>query len=351
MPGLRSINISKRFEETMALDSVSLEIPTGELWVLLGPSGCGKTTFLRIAAGLEEADSGELFFGSRRVDKLRPRDRNVALVFQNYSLYPHMTVAGNLAFPLKSIGYKKKEITTRVQETAAMLGLADRLDSRPSQLSGGQRQRVALGRAIIRKPDMFLLDEPLSNLDADLRSRMRAEIVSLQKQLGVTMLHVTHDQSEALTMADKIIVMNKGRIEQTGSPEQIYRYPATLFVARFLGSPPMNILKARIEGNTLYPFGISMHNHALGRDLPSLHIGLRPEMIKVRADGNFSGSISSCEYAGHSYLLKLNFQGTELVLAGVPQSMAVGSTVNFGFDDRELLFFDSESGRNLMQTA
>lgn len=351
MIGLRSIDISKRFEETMALDSVSLEIPTGELWVLLGPSGCGKTTFLRIAAGLEEADSGELFIGNRRVDRLRPRDRNVALVFQNYSLYPHMTVAGNLAFPLKSTGHKKKEIAARVQEIAGMLGLADRLDSRPGQLSGGQRQRVALGRAIIRKPDLFLLDEPLSNLDADLRSRMRAEIVTLQKQLGVTMLHVTHDQSEALTMADKIIVMNKGRIEQTGSPEQIYRYPATLFVARFLGSPPMNILKARIEGSTLYPFGLSMLNHALGRDLPSLRIGLRPETIKVRPDGKYSGSIISCEYAGHSYLIKLDFQGRELFLAGVPQPMGVGSTVNFGFDDKDLLFFDSESGRNLIQTA
>ncbi|RME22990.1 MAG: ABC transporter ATP-binding protein, partial [Candidatus Zixiibacteriota bacterium] len=207
MAGLVIRNVTKRFGADVVLDNINLELADGELAVLLGPSGCGKTTLLRIIAGLEEAEAGEVYIGNRRVDGLPPRKRQVALVFQNYSLYPHMTVARNLAFPLKVAGLKREDIRRKVTAVAELIGLGDRLDSKPGELSGGQRQRVALGRAIIREPDIFLLDEPLSNLDADLRLRMRAEIVALQKKLGTTMVHVTHDQSEALTMADRIVLL------------------------------------------------------------------------------------------------------------------------------------------------
>jgi ABC-type sugar transport system ATPase subunit len=203
MPELILKDLSKSFGPTEVLKNISLEMSDGELLVLLGPSGCGKSTCLRLIAGLEEADSGEIYIGPRRVDHLSARDRNVAMVFQNYSLYPHMSVAKNLAFPLKVAGVGKAEIADRVEQAARMLGLSEKLQDKPGQLSGGQRQRVALGRAIIRKPDLFLLDEPLSNLDADLRGRMRREIVRIQKQLGVTTVHVTHDQAEALTMGDR----------------------------------------------------------------------------------------------------------------------------------------------------
>ena len=347
MSGLKLLNLCKKFDEAVVLDDVSLELPEGQLWVLLGPSGCGKSTLLRIVAGLEESDSGEVFIGNRRIDKLRPRDRNVALVFQNYSLYPHMSVAGNLAFPLKAAGINRKEIAKRVMETATMIGLGERLDAKPRQLSGGQRQRVALGRAIIRKPDLFLLDEPMSNLDADLRHRMRSEIISLQKNLGVTMLHVTHDQSEALTMADKIIVMNNGKIEQMGSPEQIYGSPSSLFVATFLGQPTMNIIDGKIERSTLIPFGLSMLNRSLGRDISNIKIGLRPEVIQISPDGTFSGSVLSCEYLGHQYIISLEFQGAKLQVSGISQPLSVGSIINFKFDERELIFFDAQSGINL----
>jgi multiple sugar transport system ATP-binding protein len=248
MAGLSVKEISKSFDGTRVLDRVSLELSEGELLVLLGPSGCGKSTLLRIIAGIEEADSGEIHLGGKRVDQLRPKDRNVALVFQNYSLYPHMSVEKNLGFPLSVAKTPKAEIAARVKEIAAMLGLSDRLSDRPAQLSGGQRQRVALGRAIIRKPSIFLLDEPLSNLDADLRVRMRQEIVKLQRQVGVAMVHVTHDQTEALTMADRVALLHKGRIEQIGTPEELYRAPATLNVAQFVGQPKINAIVSQVDG-------------------------------------------------------------------------------------------------------
>jgi multiple sugar transport system ATP-binding protein len=226
---------------------LSLEIAEAELLVLVGPSGCGKTTALRMIAGLEDISSGDLYIGGRRVNDVLERDRDIAMVFQNYALYPHMTVAQNIAFSLKLARRPKQEIRERVQETARLLGLEDLLDRRPKQLSGGQKQRVAMGRAIIRKPQVFLMDEPLSNLDAQLRVHMRGEIEALQKRLGVTTVYVTHDQVEAMTMGDRVAVLRSGELQQIDTPTNVYDRPANLFVAGFIGSPPMNLARGTLE--------------------------------------------------------------------------------------------------------
>ena len=258
MAGILIKNLSKAFDGHVVLKDVSLEIAEGELLVLLGPSGCGKSTLLRIIAGLETADSGEIFIGEKRIDKLEPKDRDVALVFQNYALYPHMSVAKNLAFPLTIAKTKKREKQKKVLEVAELLGLLDKLSQRPATLSGGERQRVALGRAIIREPALFLLDEPLSNLDAELRARMRKEIVSLQKRVGRSMIHVTHDQTEALTMADKIALLHDGNLVQLGTPQEIYKNPKTIFVAGVIGQPAMNLINAKTENGKLIPFDLNL---------------------------------------------------------------------------------------------
>src|SRR5512145_2198766 len=230
-----------------AVKELSLEIAEAELLVLVGPSGCGKTTALRMIAGLEDISSGDLFIGGRRMNDVLERDRDIAMVFQNYALYPHMTVAQNIAFSLRLAKRPKHEIRERVQETARLLGLEDLLDRRPKQLSGGQRQRVAMGRAIIRKPQVFLMDEPLSNLDAQLRVHMRGEIEALQKRLGVTTVYVTHDQVEAMTMGDRVAVLRGGELQQVDTPTNVYDRPTNLFVAGFIGSPPMNLARATLE--------------------------------------------------------------------------------------------------------
>ena len=230
-----------------AVKELSLEIAEAELLVLVGPSGCGKTTALRMIAGLEDISSGDLYIGGKRVNDVLERDRDIAMVFQNYALYPHMTVAQNIAFSLKLAKRPKQEIRQRVHETAELLGLEELLDRRPKQLSGGQRQRVAMGRAIIRKPQVFLMDEPLSNLDAQLRVHMRGEIEALQKRLGVTTVYVTHDQIEAMTMGDRVAVLRSGELQQVDTPTHVYDHPANLFVAGFIGSPPMNLVRGTID--------------------------------------------------------------------------------------------------------
>jgi multiple sugar transport system ATP-binding protein len=234
---------------TRAVNSLDLEIADGEFMVFVGPSGCGKTTALRMVAGLEEITDGELRIGDTVVNDLDPRRRDIAMVFQNYALYPHMSVFDNIAFPLQSQGVRKGEIKERVERTAELLGLSEQLKRRPRNLSGGQRQRVAMGRAIVRQPQVFLMDEPLSNLDAKLRVQMRAEITRLQHELGVTTIYVTHDQVEAMTMGDRIAVMRKGLLQQQGRPEELYDNPANLFVATFIGSPAMNLFRATLEDN------------------------------------------------------------------------------------------------------
>ncbi|UCC43900.1 MAG: ABC transporter ATP-binding protein [Candidatus Zixiibacteriota bacterium] len=349
MAGLVLKGIMKMFGDKGVLDRIDLELMEGELLVLLGPSGCGKSTLLRIVAGLESPDSGEVYLDNRRVDHLRPRDRNVALVFQNYSLYPHMSVRKNLAFPLRVSKLPKRDIERRVKDVAGMLGLEERLEDRPAELSGGQRQRVALGRAIIREPSIFLLDEPLSNLDAELRVRMRQEIVKLQRKLGRAMIHVTHDQGEALTMADRIALLNEGRIEQTGSPEELYRSPANSFVASFIGHPRINLVKCSVQEGRLVPFGTTLPD-VLKNMTPeeSCLVGLRPEAVEITGDGPYAARVQSCEYAGDSYTAIVQFKGNELSVSNVPRLLEQGDEVRFSFDESRMLYFDSASGLNLM---
>jgi multiple sugar transport system ATP-binding protein len=243
-------DVVKRFKNTTAVDHLNIEIQDKEFAVLVGPSGCGKTTALRMIAGLEALSAGEIYIGDRRVNDVGPKDRDIAMVFQNYALYPHMSVRENLGFGLKIRKFAKSEIDRRVQEAADILGIHDLLDRRPKQLSGGQRQRVAVGRAIVRKPKVFLFDEPLSNLDAKLRVAMRAEISKLHRRLEATIIYVTHDQVEAMTMATRIFIMNQGALQQSGAPLDVYKHPANRFVAGFIGSPAMNFIDATLVRET-----------------------------------------------------------------------------------------------------
>jgi ABC-type sugar transport system ATPase subunit len=343
MPVLKIESLTKSFNGKKILDNITLSTGDGELVVILGPSGCGKSTILRLIAGLEEADSGRIFIGERQVDTLSPQARNVALVFQNYALYPHMSVAQNLAFPLKVAGYKKDEIKEKVKNTAAMIGLLERLDARPSELSGGQRQRVALGRAIIRKPDIYLLDEPLSNLDADLRQRMRREIVELQKKLGTTTIYVTHDQTEALTMADRLAVIESGVIRQIGTPEEVYNHPVDIFVASFLGTPKINLIEGTIVDNQIMPFGwpVSMLPSSFaGKD--KFIIGIRPEDILISAGGDYSGTIKSLEYLGDRAVAAVESKGFNLTAVTEPDRIEPGNNIKFAVNKEKLLFFEKK---------
>ena len=286
--------ISKNFGLKTVLDSVSLDVADGEFTVLLGPSGCGKSTLLRVIAGLERADSGSVSIAGREVSLLEPRDRDVAMVFQSYALYPHMTVAENIGYPLKI----RKLDMAPMREVAERLGLSSMLDRRPRELSGGERQRVALARAIVRRPKLFLMDEPLSNLDAQLRTTMRAELKRLQRELRTSTIYVTHDQAEAMTLAHRIAVMNDGRLLQYGSPAEIYNSPVDRFVARFVGSPPMNVIE-QLDGTA---------------------VGIRPEHVEVSAvamEGWTPARVWVAEELGNETLLQLKTSGDELLMARV----------------------------------
>ena len=277
-------HVTKRFDnDAVALRDLSLQIDDGEFLILVGPSGCGKSTALRLVAGLEKPTSGTITIGERVVNHVSPRDRDIAMVFQNYALYPHMTVYKNLAFGLKERRTPKAEIDRRVREAGAMLGLDDLMKRRPAQLSGGQRQRVAMGRALVREPLAFLLDEPLSNLDAKLRVQMRAELKRIHQRLGITTLYVTHDQVEAMTLGDRIVVMSDGEVQQMGHPQDVYRHPANLFVAGFIGSPPMNLLRGRAEGGRIAAGGLSFER--AGVPDGELAVGIRPEALTQVAEG------------------------------------------------------------------
>ncbi len=278
--------VRKSFGSTEVVHGVDISIADGEFCVLVGPSGCGKSTLLRMIAGLEEISAGEIAIGARVVNTLRPKERDIAMVFQNYALYPHMTVYDNMAFSLRLAGVAKDEAEQRVADASQILGLNDYLQRYPRQLSGGQRQRVAMGRAIVRKPQVFLFDEPLSNLDAKLRVAMRTEIKALHQRLTTTSVYVTHDQIEAMTMADKIVVMNAGRVEQIGSPLELYDDPANLFVAGFIGSPAMNFLKGRLNGAAVaVGNGISLPVRTRLESGRDVLVGVRPEHLAVAADG------------------------------------------------------------------
>jgi multiple sugar transport system ATP-binding protein len=271
--------VSKRFGNVVAVDNVNLDIPDRQFIVLVGPSGCGKTTVLRMVAGLEEITEGEIHIGDRLVNDVAPKDRDIAMVFQNYALYPHMNVYENMAFALKLRKFPKAEIDRRVKETARLLGIEGLLQRKPKALSGGQRQRVAVGRAIVREPKVFLMDEPLSNLDAKLRVQMRAELSKLHNRLQTTVIYVTHDQTEAMTMGDWIVVMKDGRVQQIGAPLEVYEYPVNMFVAGFIGSPAMNFLKAHLEsaGGEFYA------------DFGSFRLPLPQEMRGAERFGEYAG--------------------------------------------------------------
>ena len=270
-----------------AVDQLDLKIQDGEFLVLVGPSGCGKSTSLRMLAGLEDVNSGRIFIGDKDVTDVQPKNRDIAMVFQNYALYPHMTVRENMGFALKIAGTPKAEIAQRVEEAARILDLEPYLDRKPKALSGGQRQRVAMGRAIVRKPQVFLMDEPLSNLDAKLRVQTRTQIASLQRELGVTTVYVTHDQTEALTMGDRIAVLNNGLLQQVGTPQEMYEHPANEFVAGFIGSPAMNLGKFKVEGNVAklgtaeVPLSQATLDAMVPEDEGKITIGFRPEGLEV----------------------------------------------------------------------
>ncbi|HDD63783.1 MAG: sugar ABC transporter ATP-binding protein [Thermoprotei archaeon] len=291
MADVKVKNLTKRFGKVIAVNKVSFDVKDKEFVVLLGPSGSGKTTTLRLIAGLERPDEGEIYIGGRLVNNIPPRERDVAMVFQNYALYPHMTVFDNLAFPLQVRKMPKKYIKAKVEEVAKLLKIEDLLDRRPSQLSGGQQQRVALGRALVREPKVFLMDEPLSNLDAKLRVYMRAELKRLQKELGITTIYVTHDQVEAMTMADRIVVFHKGKIQQIGTPSDLYKKPQNIFVAGFIGSPAMNFFDATLTYKDDFivldagEFKLKLPKtfSSILRDKAGLEVvlGIRPEHIKI----------------------------------------------------------------------
>jgi len=358
-------SVRKVFDKSVvAVDDVSIEIGEGEFVVLVGPSGCGKSTTLRMIAGLEEITSGEIYIDGVLVNELPPKDRDIAMVFQNYALYPHMTVYGNMAFGLKLRKFPKNEIDERVREAAAILDIEDLLERRPGALSGGQRQRVAVGRAIVRKPKVFLFDEPLSNLDAKLRVQTRAEISKLHTRLGATMVYVTHDQVEAMTMGDRIAVMNEGLVQQVDTPLSLYDYPKNQFVAGFIGSPGMNFVEGRItsEGdrNLVFeqdglrlPLGRTQTERLRHHDKTQVVLGIRPEDIHdvesaARADKNtapLTATVEVVEPMGSEVFLTLRAGKSALVARVDPSNMpSVNDTVTLAVEIDKAHFFDHGEG-------
>ncbi len=351
--------VEKRFATrrgpVAALRGVSLEIAAGEFFVLLGPSGCGKSTLLNLAAGLEKPTAGEIRFGERAMAAparrlfVPPGGRNVAMVFQSYALYPHLTVFGNIAFPLQVGRVSREEIRRATAETAERLGIGDLLERRPAELSGGQRQRVAMARALVRRPDLFLLDEPLSNLDAQLRTEMRSELRRLQRELGVTTLYVTHDQTEAMTLGQRVALLREGEVVQCASPGELYENPATPFAAAFIGSPPMNLFPARLEegsGRRWLAFGtvrleLPEHLQAKARDAGrDILLGIRPEHLEPGGgEGDLSGQVTACEPLGREALLHVETAAGKFLMLS-PEAIAAGQGIPLHFDRRRLhLFF------------
>jgi len=342
-------DVHKRFGATPIVRGVSLAVENGELLVLVGPSGCGKSTLLRLIAGLEEPDAGEVHIGERRVDGLAPRDRDVAMVFQSYALYPHLTVRENLAFPLKLRGRPRAEIDAAVGEAARMLELEPLLARRPKELSGGQRQRVAMGRAVVRRPAVFLFDEPLSNLDAALRNQMRVEIRQLHRRLGATTIYVTHDQVEAMTLADRVAVLEKGVLQQVATPKELFESPANRFVGGFIGSPAMNFLRARVAGAALTGDGFALPSGGTKRaEGASVDVGIRPHDLRIAANGEAGGlaaRVELLEPLGWETHVHLRVGGAPVVVVAPSATLeGIGEGAAVSLAPARVHVFDAESG-------
>ena len=337
--------VVKRFDDTDVIHGADLAIGDGELVVFVGPSGCGKSTLLRMIAGLETLSGGGIRIDGERVDHLPPSDRGIAMVFQSYALYPHKDVRGNLGFALKHAKVERAEIDRRVDEAATILGLEGLMTRRPRELSGGQRQRVAIGRAIVREPRVFLFDEPLSNLDAALRVHMRVEILKLHQRLGATMVYVTHDQVEAMTLADRIVVLRAGRIEQVGTPLELYREPANRFVAGFIGSPAMNFLVARADGGRVLLGDAAVTSTTLA-DGPCT-LGLRPEHLVRDPDGALAGTVQVFEHLGGEAFVHAALADGQEVVAKLDgdESFRPGDALRLGVEARRCHVFDREGVR------
>jgi multiple sugar transport system ATP-binding protein len=341
-------SLSKRFGAVEVIHGIDLSIHDGEFVALVGPSGCGKSTLLRMIAGLESVSAGEVMIGGRNVNAVSPSDRDIAMVFQNYALYPNMTVRENMSFSLSMQGREARAgAEARVNEAAAILGLAPYLDRYPRALSGGQRQRVAMGRAIVRKPKVFLFDEPLSNLDAKLRVKMRTEIKKLHQQLRTTTIYVTHDQVEAMTMADRIVVLRDGHIEQVGAPLELYQTPANVFVAGFIGSPAMNILEATLRDGQIEVAGTTVGVSTSGKGDGPVLLGVRPENILRDASGH-PAQVLVVEPTGPETFVILNVFGQELVATLRDETIpSPGETLNIAFQPGKLHVFDPGTGWRL----
>jgi multiple sugar transport system ATP-binding protein len=344
-------NVEKRFGDVSVMRGIDLDIADGEFAVLVGASGCGKSTLLRMIAGLESITAGDIVIGDQRVNDLEPRERDIAMVFQSYALYPHLDVRDNMSFSLKLRKRPEAEITPQIDQTAGVLNLGHLLDRYPRQLSGGQRQRVAMGRAIVRHPKVFLFDEPLSNLDAQLRIAMRTEIRALHQRLGATSIYVTHDQVEAMTMADRMVVMNAGRIEQIGAPLDVYDAPQTLYVARFIGAPSINVVEGTVEAAP------SLHVKTQGGGLIRVNGGtpgqrvsaaFRPEHLEIGETGALGGSIDVIENLGHeTYVFVETTDGRICVVVDRARRPRTGESVRLSVRPEHVHLFDADSGLRL----
>jgi multiple sugar transport system ATP-binding protein len=360
MSGVTFRDVKKMYGDVLAVENVDLEIEDGEFVSVLGPSGSGKSTVLRMVAGLESISEGEILIGDRVINDVHPRDRGIAMVFQNYALYPHMTVRENMSYGLRlTTDLSSDEIRTRVQDAAKMLEIEDHLDKKPANLSGGQQQRVATGRAIVREPDVFLMDEPLSNLDAKLKMHMRTELQRIQEDLDTTTLYVTHDQEEAMTMSDRIIIIAEGTIQQVGTPDEIYNHPTNLFVADFIGSPAMNLFDVRLDGTTLVGDGFEYElSEELARTAKAngtgteMVLGIRPEDISIATEAGpntVETEVDVVEPVGSDNYLYVRLAGQECtVRAGADVRPEPGDTVFLTFDESNIHLFDTETRANVL---
>jgi multiple sugar transport system ATP-binding protein len=353
MAEIALVNLSKRFKDADVIRKLDLTINEGEFFTFVGPSGCGKSTLLNMIAGLEQPTGGSIRFDGSPVERLSPKERDVAMVFQSYALYPHLSVFENLAFPLRMAKRDRKEIDKEVRRVAAFLGLGGMLFRKPKQLSGGQRQRVALGRAIIRRPRVFLMDEPLSNLDALLRVEMRAELKKLHRELKITTVYVTHDQAEALSLSDRIAVLDQGAVRQCGTPQEVYLEPANRYVAGFIGSPPMNFVPCETDGGKNRPSccGIILKKALRLSENGNAVMGIRPEFVRVsskRARGSACVRVTLVEPAGSFNWVDFHVGDVELRGTGaVDEKLDAGSAAFMSFPESKALFFDPETGRRL----